>query len=122
MKKLESLDAWIISNTIAREVYELTMHRPLERHFRLADQIRGAAISIPANIAEGYGLGTTAQLVRHTRISLGSTYELICHLEVARDLGLVEREAATKVGESLQRLIRVLIGLLNHFGARVPQR
>ena len=54
MKKLESLEAWKLGKTVSRTAYRLTMQEPLKQHFRLSEQIRGSAISIPANIAEGY--------------------------------------------------------------------
>src|SRR2546422_7737778 len=56
--------------------YRLTLEPPLSRHYSLSDQIRRAAPSIPANIAEGYGLATRPQFVRCLRIALGSANEL----------------------------------------------
>jgi four helix bundle protein len=88
------------------------MRQPLSRHFGIADQIRRAAVSIPANIAEGYALGTTRQLMRCLRIAHGSAAELLCHLRIARDLGLGaagETEAALTLCD---RVIALLIGTL----------
>src|SRR5690348_7836357 len=88
VKQLETLEAWKSAERIAREAYSLTLKHPLQRHFGLADQIRRAAVSVPANIVEGYALGTTAQFVRFLKIALGSAAELQCHLRIARDLEL----------------------------------
>jgi four helix bundle protein len=93
VRKLESLQAWTCGREIARTAYRLTLNPPLSRHFSLADQIRRAAAAIPANIAEGYALGTTAQFIRFLRIALGSATELRTHLELVRDLGLAAAEA-----------------------------
>src|SRR5213080_3618889 len=64
MKQLASLEAWKCANALARSAYRLTLQAPLSRHFGLSDQIRRAAVSVPANLVEGYALGTTMQFVR----------------------------------------------------------
>jgi len=110
MKQLESLEAWKGAQRSARLAYRLTMRPPLERHFGLSDQIRRAAVSIPANIVEGYALGTTPQFLRHLKIALGSAAELQCHLRIASDLSLVENTKETAV--TLDRTIRLLVGLI----------
>jgi four helix bundle protein len=91
---------------------------PLSRHFGLSDQIRRASASIPANIAEGYAMGTTPQFIKYLRIALGSATELSTHLELAKDMDLAP---ADKVGEALQlcnREIGLLIGLVFSLGRR----
>jgi four helix bundle protein len=56
VKQLESLDDYRIAQELATNAYHLTLAPPLSKHFALSDQIRRAAISVPANIAEGYAL------------------------------------------------------------------
>jgi four helix bundle protein len=112
MRRLERLKIWQVTNVLARSAYRLTMHSPLNRHFALADQIRRAAISIPANLAEGYGLATTPQLIRCTRIALASSYELRLELQVARDLSLTPEEAVHPVLTLAEETVRMLIGML----------
>src|SRR5688572_25603978 len=72
MRKLQKLDAWRGAQELARSAYLLTMTPTLRKHFALIDQIRRAAPSVPANIAEGYALGSTPQFVRCLKIALGS--------------------------------------------------
>src|SRR5207249_12295822 len=55
-------------------------------HFGLSDQIRRASASIPANIAEGYAMGTTPQFIKFLRIALGSATELATHSSLRRIL------------------------------------
>ncbi len=80
MYKLRSLEVWKASYALALSAYRATMQGPLRRHFTLSHQIRRAGSSIPANLAEGYGLSTGLQLIRCTRMSLGSAYELPVHV------------------------------------------
>ena len=112
MKKLESLDVWKVGRKLSCAVYRLSGTPPLNRHFELRDQIRRAALSIPANLAEGYGLGTRRQLIRCTRIALGSAYELRTHLELAEELHLAPPSDGTEAIELCNRAVALLIGLL----------
>ena len=120
MNRLESLEAWNVSYAVAIKVYRLTLREPLRTHFGLADQLRRAALSVPANVAEGYGLGTRAQLIRHLRISLGSAYELRLHLEVAAHVGLIPGAVGTETLRECSHAIGLLVGLLKRLGSRVP--
>src|SRR5438445_12001844 len=98
MKQLASLQAWICANELARSAYRLTREKPLSRHFGLSDQIRRAAVSVHANMVEGYALGTTIQFIRCLGIALGSAAELHCHLEVPRALGFdLQRAGAPRL-------------------------
>ena len=112
MHRLERLTIWHRANALARASYRLTLDPPLDRHFGLADQIRRAGISIPANLAEGYGLGTTPQLIRCTRIALASCYELRVHLQIAHDMGLATDDSAEPVLALAEEVVRMLIGML----------
>ena len=112
MHRFRSLDVWRVAKELSRTGYRTTMTTALKRHFSLSDQIRRAAISIPANLAEGYGLGTRAQLIRCARLALGSAYEFECHLELAADLGLLNGERLTTLNQLTTRCISLLIGLL----------
>ena len=117
MRQLASLKAWTEANAYARAAYRCTMEVPLKRHFGLADQIRRAAVSIPANIVEGYTYGTRAQLVRYLRIALSSARELNCHLEFAHDLALVNRGRARALAIQGDMVVRLLVGLLNRMSS-----
>ena len=91
-----------------------------QTHYALVDQIRRAAISVPANIAEGYALGTTSQWVRLNRIALGSAVELKTHLELLRDLELIDRVQLDPVVADATQVIALLVGLLKRLGAKTP--
>jgi four helix bundle protein len=118
MRQLESLDAWRTAQELAEAAYRLTMTSPLDRHFALIDQIRRAAVSIPANMAEGYALSTTAQFIRCLRISLGSAAELRTHLHLVERLKLAEEELTAQAMDLCTRVISLVVGLLRKLGQR----
>jgi len=118
VKRLESLEAWKVARQVAGMAYRLTLEPPLNRHYSLTDQVRRAAPSIPANIAEGYGLATKPQFIRCLRIALGSAMELRTYLDLIQQL---ELSPAMKTGELLEqsdRLIGLLIGLIRSLVGR----
>ena len=112
MRKLNRLDAWRTAQDLAHGAYVLTLNPRLSRHFALIDQIRRAALSVPANIAEGYSLGTRPQFIRGLKIALGSNTELYSHLTVLRKLGLVTPDELIPVMELCDRVIAMIIGLI----------
>jgi four helix bundle protein len=104
---------------LARAAYKLTLTAPLSRHYDLADQVRRAATSIPANIAEGYALATTPQFLRCLRIALGSSTELLTHLELVRDLDLVSSAAVEDARKACDEEISMLVGLIRSVQRRL---
>jgi len=119
MRRLESLEAWRAARQLAVLAYRLTLEPPLSRHFSLVDQIRRAAPSVPANVAEGYGLATKPQFVRCLRIALGSAMELRTHLEIVQALELFAKpEPVSEALQRCERLIGLLIGLIRSLLAR----
>src|ERR1043165_2939166 len=112
MPKLDTLQAWTHGKHVARTSYRATMEKPLASHYALADQIRRAANSVPANIVEGYALGTRPQLVRCLRIAFASACELSCVLEMANDLDLLPPGKAKSLAQDCNRLIGLLVGLI----------
>ena len=108
MRKLESLQAWQTGKALSRAAYRLTLKPPLSRHFGLADQIRRAAVSVPANIAEGYALGTTPQFIRYLKISLGSAKELATHLELVGEFELAAMDATRRAAGLAEQEVALL--------------
>ena len=78
--------------TLAESCYRLTRQFPRDELFGLTSQIRRAAGSIPANIAEGHGRENTGSFVQHLRISQGSLEETETHLLLADRVGIVPEQ------------------------------
>jgi len=118
VQRLHNFKVWHRAQDLAYAAYQLTLAPALNRHFALIDQVRRASLSIPANIAEGYSLGTTAQFVRCLKVSLGSSTELATHLELLRRLELIPREDVQKCQSLCNEVISMLIGLIRALGRR----
>ncbi len=102
---------------LARDVYRLTASWPSDERFGLTSQVRRAAISIPANLAEGQGRFGRGEFARFVSIAHGSLCELETELLLARDIGLVQGpdlsgllETAAEIGKMLRSLHRSLSG------------
>ncbi|TMC55050.1 MAG: four helix bundle protein [Chloroflexi bacterium] len=118
VRKLEHLDAWRCAQELAYQAYLLTLSPQLSKHFALIDQIRRAALSVPANIAEGYALGTTPQFLRGLKIALGSNTELYSHLAVLARLDLLPTDDVHTVIDLCNRVIAMTIGLIRNLSHR----
>jgi four helix bundle protein len=85
----KKLKVWETAHQLTMAIYKCTASFPDNERFGLTTQMRRAAASIPANIAEGCGRRSDNELGRVVRISLGSATELEYHLFLAKDLGLL---------------------------------
>ena len=112
IKSYRDLVAWQRARELVKEVYVLTAEFPVHERFGLASQMNRAVVSIPSNIAEGYGRATTQDYLHFLRIARGSAYELETQLVLAEDLGLSSRVESSKVGGTLQEVVRLLQGLV----------
>ena len=106
------LIAWQRARELVKEVYLLTATFSVGERFGLVSQMDRSAVSIPSNIAEGYGRATTQDYLHFLRIARGSAYELETQLVLAEDLALCGREASSKVAATLQEVVRLLQGLI----------
>jgi len=80
IESYKDLEVWQMAMTLAQDCYLLTTRFPKDEMYGMSAQIRRAAVSIPANIAEGYGRDQTGPFVQFLRIAQGSARELETHL------------------------------------------
>ena len=106
------LVAWQKARELVREIYLLTAKFPVGERFGLVSQMDRAAVSIPSNIAEGYGRSTTQDYLRFLRIARGSAFELETQLVLAGDLALCPVTDVDRISDMLHEVIRVLQGLM----------
>ncbi|USO00423.1 MAG: four helix bundle protein [Phycisphaeraceae bacterium] len=110
VKTFRDLVAWQRGMALARAVYQATGGMPDGERFGLTNQMRRAAVSIPSNIAEGYGRESRPDLVKFLRIARGSLNELATQHELATSLGMIEPEG--EVPELIEETDRVLQALI----------
>ncbi len=106
------LIAWQKAMTLVTETYRLTGRWPTQERFGLTLQARRAAVSVPANIAEGSGRTGPRHLRNHRSIAHGSLCELETHILVARDLGFAENPETEALLERSEEVGRIIRGLL----------
>jgi four helix bundle protein len=106
---------------LAEGCYRLTRQFPRDELFGLTSQVRRAAGSVPANIAEGHGRENTGSFIQHLRISQGSLKELETHLLLAGRVGILPALDLTPIlaqCESLGKMLRALIRSLQDKSAK----
>lgn len=89
-KSYKELRIWQTGKLIVVEVYRITRQLPDCEQFGLISQMRRASVSVPANIAEGFGRGQPKELKRFLHIALGSCAELQTLLEISQELNYVQ--------------------------------
>jgi four helix bundle protein len=97
-----------------KEIYEMTKLYPKDEKYGLSSQITRAAVSIPANIAEGLGRNYKKDTIQFLYISRGSAYEVETLLSVALMINIIDREKFNKVNDILENNIRVINGFINY--------
>jgi four helix bundle protein len=108
MRDFRDLKVWEKARRLTLEVNRVTKTFPREEQFGLTSQLRRAAGSVPANIAEGCGRDGRVELARFCRIAMGSASELEYRLLLARDLGLLEGADHTNLDDHVTEVKRLL--------------
>jgi four helix bundle protein len=106
------LRVWLDAMALAESCYRLTAQFPREELFGLTSQIRRAAGSVPANIAEGHGRENTGNFVQHLKVAQGSLKEVETHLILAERVGILagtDLQTVLAQCESLGKMVRALI-------------
>lgn len=110
------LHAWQEAVKLAADIYRITRIFPKEEIFSLTIQIRRAAVSVPSNIAEGYGRGGRGEIRRFLQIARGSLSEVETQIILAKDLGYIEdmRSAQARI----DKIYGLIGGLLKNLEGR----
>lgn len=111
-KAYRKLTAWRKGMDLVEEVYQLTTKLPNSEKYNLVSQMQRAAVSVPANIAEGYGRTHRGDYLRHLSIARGSLMEVETHVMLAVRLELIARELAVpawNIAQEASKLLTVMI-------------
>ena len=115
VRSFRDLDVWQDGVALAELIYHLTNDFPHDETFGLVSQLRRASVSVPSNIAEGWGRNSRKDYLRFVYIARGSLFEIATQVEIARRVGLLDPDCAerietlgTRCGKRLSRLIAAL--------------
>jgi len=113
------LKVWEKAHKCALETYRVTEKYPNFELYGLVSQMRRAAVSIPSNIAEGYGNGYNKNVVRFLNIALGSTFELEYQFLLSKDLGYLNEEKYVELSELIVEIKKMITGLIKSLNIRL---
>ena len=115
VRSYSDLIVWQKSMDLVKQVYNLTKQFPKDELYGLTNQIRRAVVSVPSNIAEGFGRSGDKSFAQFLNISLGSLYEVQTQLLISKDLNYIDQSdveplmtLTDEIGKMLNTLIKKL--------------
>ena len=112
LKNYKELKVWQKSYQLCLEVYRITVEFPKDEKFGLTSQIRRAVVSVPSNIAEGYGRKTTPDYIKSLYIAYGSNCELETQIMLSGDLGYIDSTVMKIIIDQIHEVERMLKALI----------
>lgn len=121
--RFENLDCWKAARELVKMVYHLTSSkRPLTKDFGLRDQVQKAAVSVMANIAEGFSTRSNSEFIRFLDFATRSAIEVQSHLYVVLDLGYVPEKEFDKVFSKAQDCVNLCKGFIRYLKEKDASR
>jgi four helix bundle protein len=111
LKSFRELEVWQKSHRVVLEIYRVTSSFPKEERFGIVSQLRRAAYSIPANIAEGFGRRSTKELIQCLAIANGSLEEVRYFIFLSSDLGYLRNEESQNLDFQLNSVAQMISAL-----------
>lgn len=108
IRTFEDLEVWQLARELRKKIYDLSAGFPNEERYNLRLQLRKSAISITANIAEGFGRFHYQENIQFCRQARGSLLEVIDHLIAAYDADYTSEEALDQLKAFAYRILKVL--------------
>jgi four helix bundle protein len=119
MSDFRKLLIWQKSIALTTKIYFSTNNFPKEEIFGLTSQIRRSSISIPSNIAEGFGRESDKELLRFLNISVGSLFEMQTQLEIARNIYYLKENDFNNLYEDSREVERMLVSFIKKIKDRI---
>jgi four helix bundle protein len=113
MKTFRDLLIWQKAMVLVTNCYKTTNSFPKEEQFGLTSQIKRCSVSIPSNIAEGFGRGTNKEYYRFLNIAMGSLFEFQTQIEIAYNLGYISEVDFNSIYEDSREVERMLSSFMN---------
>lgn len=108
MKDYRKIQAWQKSHELVLQVYKTTEVFPAKEIYGVTSQVRRAAMSVPTNIAEGYGRSTDSEIARFMDITLGSLNEIEYLLYLSVDLKYCAKQAFDDLSDKIIEIRKML--------------
>jgi four helix bundle protein len=118
MKSFKELEVWQRAVQMAASVYRITERFPPSERYVLTPQIRKAAVSVPANIAEGWGRGSAKEYIQFLLDARGSLMELLSHFAVAHELACVQQTNFEQIETRIEDVGKMPNGLISSLRAQ----
>jgi len=112
LKTYKDLEVWQKAYAFCLEVYQATREFPAEEKYGLISQIRRSVISVPSNIAEGYGRKNLPEYIQFLYVAYGSLCELETQLLLSKDIGYIELAENDRLIETIGTIERMLKALI----------
>ena len=114
INRFEDIEAWKKARELTKNIYEVTSHQNLAKDYTLKDQLRQAAISVMANIAEGFEREGNKEFKQFLAMAKGSVGEVKAQLYVALDANLIDSTCFVKIMALADETARLLAGFLKY--------
>ena len=112
-KTFRDLIVWQKAMRLVTDVYRITRKLPKEEQFGLTSQLRRAAVSVPSNIAEGYGRNSNQDFIKFLRHANGSLFELQTQLIICLNLEFLNHEDFQSLEDQTREVERMNSSLIN---------
>ncbi|MBQ0908111.1 four helix bundle protein [Flavobacterium sp. F-328] len=118
MSNFRNLLIWQKSMSLTTKIYKSNKKFPKEEIFALTSQIRRSSVSIPSNIAEGFGRESSKEYLRFLNIAIGSLFELQTQLEIAKNIDYLIEDEFNTLYEDSREIERMLVSFMNKIKER----
>jgi len=122
MRNYRELQVWSKAHALTLDLYRVSRSFPREEIYGVTRQIRRAAASIGANLAEGCGRRTSSELARFVKIAMGYASELDYHLLLSRDLGFMSSDDFNSSAARLTEVRKMLTSFLSSVEEQIELR
>lgn len=114
IQRFEDAEVWRLARSYAKKVYTITENGPISGDYSFRDQLRRTAISIMANIAEGFERSSRKEFLRFLHIAKGSSGELRSHIYIAKDIGYIDSDQFDILHYEIVQISKSLGGFIKY--------
>ena len=112
IQSFKDLEIYQRSKKLLKEIYKITEEYPEQEKYNVISQLRRSVLSIPLNIAEGYGRKSKEDFKRFLKISLGSSNEIEALLEISEELNYLEEKEYQKLSKENEIIGKVIFRMV----------